>query len=332
MSPTIVTMEDVLWERESYRAAPNHIRIRLKCAEPAILVDEKKNVIVAANEAWCRQCGFREEAIGASPKILHGPLTDHEKASRFTQRVLQDGRAGMTLVNYKSDGSPFKHTIVADKAGAFFFAKSKLAVDVSATEKAPQQIFAIAVALQVAYAFVRIFPALATDTSPSVVEATVSTAWGHPSVFVQPNLHAPSLVTLPSHLAAEAVTLAGFFFLAFLVAAVDSTSSDKQPEEKQAGKHFEEAIFGSLLVGLAAVILSEAPRALVGDLVPIKPALVSLALAGTARLATKEAHGARVRHDEVYVAPRSAVPLAEILTTTAACICLVTFQVPLQVQ
>lgn len=74
--------------------------------------------IVAVSNAWSELCGYgEEEALGQSPKILQGPLTDTEKASRFTKRLLDSGKAATTLVNYAKDGTPFVHKILGRKDG-----------------------------------------------------------------------------------------------------------------------------------------------------------------------------------------------------------------------
>jgi hypothetical protein len=193
------TEANVLWDRDAYNTASKHIRMRLKCPEPAILVDEKTNCIVAANQAWQDQCGYREEAIGLSPKILHGDMTDKTKAYRFAERVKREGRGGTSLVNYKEDGTPFMHTFVADKLGAFFFTTTKRAVDVQA-DLAPQA-FAIAVALMLTYALVFAVSALSIDMMPP------SAQWSDDTV-----------TTFASAISFEVVSVVGMSFIAFCVA------------------------------------------------------------------------------------------------------------------
>lgn len=70
-----------IWQSSAYSAAPTHIRMKLaKSPNPVILLDAKAPYgIVAANAAWQEQCGFGTEALGKSPKILHGELTDMKK-------------------------------------------------------------------------------------------------------------------------------------------------------------------------------------------------------------------------------------------------------------
>ena len=192
MSPTIVTIKEanVLWDRSVYHAAPKHLRMRLKCPEPAILVDEA-NKIVAANEAWQVQCGYGEEAIGESPKILQGALTDRAKATRFTHRAMREGRAGTSLVNYKADGSPFMHTFVADRIDFFYFTKTTRAANVR-NAGTSAQLVAIGIALVLTHAFIGAcstlssgMPHLETDAEEDGIFRWAhrpSIAWGHDGV------------------------------------------------------------------------------------------------------------------------------------------------------
>mmetsp|Transcript_17939 Transcript_17939/g.48432 ORF Transcript_17939/g.48432 Transcript_17939/m.48432 type:complete len:279 (+) Transcript_17939:3-839(+) len=70
--------------------------------------------VTAASSAWSQLCGYSQaEAIGRSPKaLLQGPLTDTDKAARFTSRLLERGYAATTLVNYTKSGTPFVHRIL----------------------------------------------------------------------------------------------------------------------------------------------------------------------------------------------------------------------------
>jgi hypothetical protein len=277
MSPTLTILDDgVLWERGAYFSdvsrSRSHIRLRLKRPEPAILVDQKKNVIVAANEAWQKQCGYSEDAIGLSPKILQGELTDEAKAARFAQRAYEEGRAGTTLVNYKADGSPFQHTIVAEKIGDFFICHTSRAVDVRASASAPQ-LFAIAAALLLTWLISlnidAVLPSkgLSTDVAPSQASTTPAPDWayyfpagslgayafayapagGYDGYLYRPfRLREPSappvqelasipttLTTLTAALAAEATPLVGLSLLALLVVVLHGLTSTDQPAKKE---------------------------------------------------------------------------------------------------
>ena len=70
----VIQESNVVYEQ----TVPKHVIMRLKaCADPAICVQSGN--IIAANQAWQDQCGFGREAIGQSPKILHGERTDQVK-------------------------------------------------------------------------------------------------------------------------------------------------------------------------------------------------------------------------------------------------------------
>lgn len=64
--------------------------------------------IVYVNRAFTRMSGYSpEEAIGKTPRILQGPLTDRGEMARM-RRELEAGRSflGQTI-NYRKDGSPY---------------------------------------------------------------------------------------------------------------------------------------------------------------------------------------------------------------------------------
>jgi len=75
--------------------------------------------IVALNKRWSRQCGYGcEETLGRTPKeLLQGEHTDAAKAKLFTERLIKDGTARVTLINYKKsllgNRRPFFHRIVS---------------------------------------------------------------------------------------------------------------------------------------------------------------------------------------------------------------------------
>jgi len=78
--------------------------------EPAIIVHKGK--IISCNRAWQDQCGFElHEALGKSPKILQGELTDTCKAVRFRMELEQRGKSATTLCNYTKCGRLFVHRI-----------------------------------------------------------------------------------------------------------------------------------------------------------------------------------------------------------------------------
>jgi len=64
--------------------------------------------ILYCNTAFAQMCKHaREELVGASPSILQGPETDAGAARSFVERMERRGRGGTTLLNYKSDGTPY---------------------------------------------------------------------------------------------------------------------------------------------------------------------------------------------------------------------------------
>ena len=311
---------NVLWDRDAYHAAPSHIRMRLKTTTPTILCNEA-NVIVAANQAWQDQCGYGEEAIGATPKILQGELTDKAKAHRFMKRAVEEGRAGTSLVNYKADGSAFLHTVVADKVGAYYFAKTSRAVDMLPKNQGVQ-VIAIGIALILTHALVLTFSAMSKTLSASEVPSGVS-SWGYASIFGQAQILQNEMM-MPDQLSA-AIPLAAFFLLSFLIVAIDDLSTNAPDKVKEINS-VDRAVFDSMLLGLAAFIVSEVPSSHLGLM---KPALALSGLMLVASLAAsreqKKKNG--VWHPHQQTEAREALP--QIAVTTAACLFLVT-QGPLQ--
>jgi len=64
--------------------------------------------ILYVNEAYCRTTGFsKDEIIGQTPQILHGPLTNKEGVDRIL-RAMKDWRpVKEELIKYKKNGDPF---------------------------------------------------------------------------------------------------------------------------------------------------------------------------------------------------------------------------------
>jgi hypothetical protein len=291
--------------------APKHIRMKLKCPEPAILVDAN-NLIVAANEAWQDQCGYGEEAIGANPKILQGELTDRAKAMRFANRVYgHEGKAGTTLVNYKADGTPFLHTIVAERIGAFFVAKTMRAIH---PPMAPQ-LFSIGIAILLTCAIALAFSAAATGLTLQATQLV-------------------PLTNMPSAISAEALPLASLSLLACLVAM----SNDAPQHFAVATAVLLTAALALAFSALPADLTSQAtplstslittiPSALVGEATPL--AALSLLACLVAMIndasATNEPGKRRPSDEAVLVDGMllGPVPLTEILITAAVCMFLV---------
>ena len=58
-----------------------------ECTSAAVVVDEH-NKILACNAKWVAMCGYTPaEALGKSPRMLQGPLTDQGKAKLFAEEV-----------------------------------------------------------------------------------------------------------------------------------------------------------------------------------------------------------------------------------------------------
>jgi hypothetical protein len=122
MSVTITTTTDVrddvtnvLWGADE-PLDQSICRMMSRSNAPMILVNARKpRTIIASNAAWIQQCGFGKEAIGNSPTILQGELTDMKKAAKFRRDLLCSGDARTTLVNYTKSGRPFAHAFHARK-------------------------------------------------------------------------------------------------------------------------------------------------------------------------------------------------------------------------
>lgn len=77
---------------------------------PVVITDALRpgSPIVWVNDAFARTTGYAaRDVIGRNPNLLHGPGTDPEQAALIGQAV-RDGRSTtVTLLNYRSDGTPF---------------------------------------------------------------------------------------------------------------------------------------------------------------------------------------------------------------------------------
>ena len=96
------------------RTVTHHLLDAVKAKEePCILVDARSEKIVSYNSAWRSLCGFGAEALGKSPKILHGEKTDRTKAATFAAKLKSEGKANAILVNYSKEGREFCHQLRA---------------------------------------------------------------------------------------------------------------------------------------------------------------------------------------------------------------------------
>ncbi|EOD10510.1 hypothetical protein EMIHUDRAFT_422320, partial [Emiliania huxleyi CCMP1516] len=86
-----------------------------ECTSAAVVVDEH-NKILACNAKWVAMCGYTPaEALGKSPRMLQGPLTDQGKAKLFAEEVRARGGARAMLANYCKDGIAFVHALSATR-------------------------------------------------------------------------------------------------------------------------------------------------------------------------------------------------------------------------
>lgn len=103
---------------------------RMRASKRACVLNEAEQpfTIIAANDKWSSLCGFPgEEAIGKSPKILQGDLTNSEKASAFSREASGPmGCAKASVVNYRKNGEAFVHKLESERVydgetGKYYF-------------------------------------------------------------------------------------------------------------------------------------------------------------------------------------------------------------------
>jgi len=105
------------WLTRELDAVPIAIRKKMAVSTgPAILCSaQSPHNIIATNESWRKLCGFGSEALGKSPSILQGELTDMKKAAKFRRDLSNEGVSRVMLANYKKDGEAFVHFLCATK-------------------------------------------------------------------------------------------------------------------------------------------------------------------------------------------------------------------------
>lgn len=74
----------------------------------AIATDESGPKIVYVNEAFTRMTGYtREEILGKTPKLLHGPETDQQVIAKLYKAIEHWESCEIEVVNYKKNGEPY---------------------------------------------------------------------------------------------------------------------------------------------------------------------------------------------------------------------------------
>ena len=193
------------------------------CKEPAVLtLMEPPYHIIACNSAWQEQCGYKgSEAIGQTPKLLQGNMTDQIAANKFATDCMEIGQGRATLINYKKDGTSFAHKLRALKLeGRYFLTEGvalppppeiwkKLAQHQTNRRNAAEQLIAIQSALMLLYFFA--FSNYAHE--PPLLAAGFSTT---AAVWVKA-ASAPGAI-----LGSEAIALATCFLFAVFVAALSA--------------------------------------------------------------------------------------------------------------
>lgn len=74
----------------------------------AVSTDESGPKIVYVNEAFTKMTGYtREEILGKTPKILHGPETDQKMMTKLSKAVEHWESCEIEVVNYKKNREPY---------------------------------------------------------------------------------------------------------------------------------------------------------------------------------------------------------------------------------
>lgn len=74
----------------------------------AIATDKSGPKIVYVNEAFTRMTGYtREEILGKTPKLLHGPETDQQVIAKLYKAIEHWESCEIEVINYKKNGEPY---------------------------------------------------------------------------------------------------------------------------------------------------------------------------------------------------------------------------------
>ncbi|MEO0468699.1 MAG: PAS domain-containing protein [Bacteroidota bacterium] len=80
----------------------------LVCDASTLEEEENGPRILEVNRAFLRQSGFtREEVIGHTPRILHGPATDRVALDKIRAALEAKQEVDVEIINYRKDGTPF---------------------------------------------------------------------------------------------------------------------------------------------------------------------------------------------------------------------------------
>ncbi|KAG5185914.1 hypothetical protein JKP88DRAFT_194246, partial [Tribonema minus] len=101
---------------EEFRVIPNTLAMAQAPSDEArfVVTADAPHVIVHVSPAWTAACGYAaDEAVGRTPALLQGPLTDAAALARFMEGVRRRHAAAMDVVNYTKAGAPFAARVVA---------------------------------------------------------------------------------------------------------------------------------------------------------------------------------------------------------------------------
>tara|TARA_X000000368_G_scaffold411395_1_gene396189 strand:+ start:583 stop:981 length:399 start_codon:yes stop_codon:yes gene_type:complete len=98
----------MLWSHQAQIMEEKKIIDRLlqntRVSEHPIIITNHDQQIVGVNDAWMSMCGYSlEEALGQTPKILQGELTDPATAKNFRMNLCQGRCCFMSVINYKKN-------------------------------------------------------------------------------------------------------------------------------------------------------------------------------------------------------------------------------------
>lgn len=116
----------MIWSYEAQGLAEKAILDACRPFHRPTIITDLTERIVAVNRDWVTMCKFSAtEALGNSPKMLHGALTNREGASHFSATLRSGKYAPCAVVlNYKKDGSLFRNGIFGWQLGDLLIAET----------------------------------------------------------------------------------------------------------------------------------------------------------------------------------------------------------------